>query len=327
MATFRIGLAAPAKNPALGNVKGNGFLPQAVHDEFIALLKADSRISDIVSCDFASCHVANGKVYQGDECLSDLDLVFWFQYTDSNPASYSNIILSTLARTTRVIPDPAPLAVARDKFHAHTALRNAGIETADFALFQSSAVHAVAEKISGKGDILLKPTLGDFGQGIHRVSGKRALIDAVEYAQSFSPTELQIFCEVFEDNDLDRWISTTVIDGQLVYGYKKKPETFVDGWKVYDADRQGGHIDYVDPAPVREIVNRAIPVLGCDIIGFDFIYSARRKKYLVVDENIFPGMYPVCFDASRSGSWAEHFARMIFKRLPQTKEKAALKSG
>ena len=147
------------------------------------------------------------------------------------------------------------------------------------------------------------------------VKTARELVDVVQYTQSFSKENLHVFCEKFEENDINKWISTTIIGGELVYGYRKRPEKFVDNWKVYDADRAGGGVDYVDPAPVKDEALRAAKILGCDIIGFDFIYSAVKKKYLIVDENTFPGMYPECFRKSGTGSWDQHFLRMILSYL------------
>lgn len=313
--TGRIGLALPPKNTSKNNSSGNGLIPVDVRDDLLSKLEASPEINDIIHCDLQNAHIKNGKVYDGDTCLSDLDLVCWYYFTEADPTAWEHTVLNTLSQTTTVIPDPKGHLTGRDKFRAHTCLRNAGIDTADFSLFRASEVHKAVDSLADWDTILLKPTLGDFGQGIHMVKTAQAMIDAVEYTQSFSPKELLIFCEKFEENDLDKWVSATVIDGEVVLGYKKKMETFVDNWKVYDPGRMGGRIDYVDPSPVEDIALAAAQVMGCDIIGFDFVYSTEQEKYLIVDENTFPGMYQECFEASGKGSWSDHFHRMIMNHL------------
>lgn len=311
----RIGLALPPKDTSRNNSKGNGLIPAHIRNDLLDKLESEAEIGEIIHCDLQNAHIKNGKVYNGDLCLSDLDLVCWYYFTEADSTAWEHTVLNTLAQKTTVIPDPKGHLTGRDKFRSHTLLRNAGLDTADFSLFRASDVHTAAEHLSDWKTILLKPTLGDFGQGIHMVKDRQAMIDAVEYTQSFSSKELLIFCEKFEDNDLEKWISATVIDGQVVLGYKKKMETFVDNWKVYDPGRIGGRVDYVDPSPVEDIALAAAQVMSCDIIGFDFIYSNEKQKYLIVDENTFPGMYPECFDAAGKGSWSDHFYRMIMNHI------------
>jgi len=84
---------------------------------------------------------------------------------------------------------------------------------------------------------------------------------------------------------------------------------------VYDAQFKGGEAYYVDPSPVHEMSARAAEALGADVVGFDCIYSNARQSYLIVDENTFPGIYDDCFNEAGKGSLAEHFYRVITKRL------------
>ncbi|HYD17645.1 MAG TPA: hypothetical protein VEF76_04105 [Patescibacteria group bacterium] len=316
----RVGVFLPPKHPSGNVIEGNGLMPPEVREKLVAGLAAVEGI-EVVSCDLATAHIRNGKVYNGELCLSDLDLVLWYFVTHL-PNSWSVTVLRTLAAGTRVVPDPNGLLAGLDKFNAHTILRQSGLPTANYWMFPAATANALAAQVTATGPALLKPTLGAFGQGIHMVKTARELIDAVEYGQSFNGEKLQIFCEEFEENDISKWISTTVIDGELVYGYRKRPEKFVDNWKVYDADRKGGGVDWADATPVQDIALRAAKALGADVIGFDFIYSTARRQYLIVDENTFPGMYPECFEQSGTGCWATHFLRMslnhLGKRLPVT---------
>ncbi|MDF3022661.1 MAG: lysX 2 [Alphaproteobacteria bacterium] len=308
----RVGVFLPPKHPSGNVIEGNGLMPDDVRQAVAAGLAAQVDI-EVVPCDLGSAYIRNGKVYDAHGCLSDLDLVLWYFVTHL-PNSWSVTVLRTLAKSTRVVPDPEGLINGLDKFNAHTILRGAGLPTANFWMFPAGNANAIASEVVAAGPALLKPTLGAFGQGIHMVKSPRELIDAVEYGQSFSGEKLQIFCEEFEENDITKWISTTIIDGQLVYGYRKKPEKFVDNWKVYDADRKGGGVDWVDASPVRDVALKAARVLRADVIGFDFIYSTARHQYLIVDENTFPGMYPDCF-AESGGSWDSHFLRMALNHL------------
>jgi glutathione synthase/RimK-type ligase-like ATP-grasp enzyme len=310
----RIGVVLPPKNEFQKVVEGSGLLPDDIRESFIKGLKGNERIAEVISCNLETAYIKDGKVYEGNICLSDLDLVHWYFVTHL-PDSWHILILKTLAQTTRVVPNPTGLLLALDKFYAHTALQSAGIATTRFSLFQASAVNDLADDLCKDGAVLLKPRLGCFGHGIHMAKTARELVDVVQYTQSFSKENLPIFCENFEENDITKWISTTIIGGELIYGYRKKPEKFVDNWKVYDAHRAGGGVDYVDPSPVKEEALKAAKILGCDIVGFDFIYSNAQQKYLIVDENTFPGMYPECFKASGTGSWDAHFLRMILACL------------
>ena len=310
MVQKRIAVVLPPRHPSNNILEGSGLLHDDVKARLLHELNSHSAISQVVSCDLGNAYVKDGKVYEGETCLSDFDLVHWY-FATHRPNSWHVLMLTTLAKTTKVVPNPFGMLQGLDKFLSHTALRNAGLPTSNFTLFQASAVNHMADRLCDGKTILLKPRLGGFGHGIHMVKTARDLVDAVEYTQSFTKDNLEIFCEDFEENDISQWISTTIIDSVLVYGYRKRPEKFVDNWKVYDADKKGGGVDYVDPEPVKEIALAAAKALNCDIIGFDFIYSIKQNKYIIVDENTYPGMYPDCFKASGTGTWDQHFLRMI----------------
>jgi glutathione synthase/RimK-type ligase-like ATP-grasp enzyme len=310
---MRIGFFVPEKKADDKMSFGKGVFSSGIINDIKALVeKAGDEVVEIQ--DFRNSYVKNGKVHCGGICLSDLDKFFYFYIYPSDTNSYEFKLLKTLTLTTRVIPDPYAIERSMNKFSAHTLLRNAGLPTTDFFLANSQIVHNAdfKKEIEGK-KILLKPTLGSFGHGIAMVESANQLIDVVEYTKSFvtNENEAEVYCEVFEANDISKWISTTIINGKLIYGYRKQPHKFVDGWKVYDSMRVGGAADYVDPAPVAETALKAAKVLGADIIGFDFIYSTAQQKYLIVDENTIPGMYPHCFDAAGQGSCAENFASLI----------------
>lgn len=310
----KICVILPPRHPSHNVIEGSGLMHDEVREKLLESLLAAPEIGEVAVCDLSTAHVQDGKVYAQGRCLSDFDLVHWY-FVTHRPESWNIVMLRTIARHTRVVPDPDGLLLGLDKFHSHSALRAAGLPTADFALFRSGMVNDLAPRICKGKPVLLKPRLGAFGHGIHMVRTPQEMVDAVQYAQSFSADEMQIFCEAFEENDIHEWISTTVIGGELAYGYRKRPEKFVDNWKVYDPVRKGGGVDYVDAAEVRDIALAAAQAMKCDVIGFDFIYSTAKRKYMIVDENTFPGMYPECFAASGRGSWDSHFRRMILSCL------------
>lgn len=305
----KLGIIMPARDPQEGIVNGSGIVSHAVRDDFLKQLAG----IELIPVTLAGAYVENGKVYGGDICLSDLDMIFWLYYVGDNFFEWD--MLHMLSQVTTVLPNPRAAFRARNKFYAHTQIRNAGVPTADFCAFPATAAETMAGKLKDWGEVVLKPVHGDFGHGICKVSNPRAFIDTIAYAQSFSREPLDIFCERFEKNDIAKWISATVIDGTVVFGYRKRPTAFVEGWKVYDAGRIGGNADYVDPAPVREIAAAAAEALGCDIVGFDLIFSERQQAYVIVDENTLPGMYADCFEASGTGTLSDHLARMVLRRF------------
>lgn len=311
---LRIGLIMPPRNPAERVVSGSGIVDAATVAELTAALGKDAHIASVTPLSLANAYVKNGKVYDGETCLSDFDTVFWLYYVGDNAFAWD--LLHILAQTTRVIPDPAASYRTRNKYYAHATLRASHVPTTDFCVFDAAAAEDMAIALKDWGDVLLKPVLGDFGHGIVKTADSRTFVDTVGYAQSFSDKPLQIFCEKFERNDLAKWVSVTVIDGKAVFGYRKRDSAFVDGWKVYDAGRVGGNADYVDvsASPVAAIAEAAAKALGCDIVGLDFIYSEKSQKYLIVDENTLPGMYADCFEAAGTGSLATHLARMILRK-------------
>ena len=312
-AKARIGVIMPARQPGAHIVSGSGIVGAEVCDAVVRALGADARVAEVVTVSLDHAYVLNGKVHAQGHCLSDLDAVLWLYYVGGHAAQWE--ILQVLAQQTRVLPDPAAAARARNKYHAHAALRGAGLPTTDFCVFNAADAEDMAPVLAQWGEVLIKPVLGDFGQGICKTGDMRVLVDTVGYAQSFSDKPLQILCERFEPNDISKWISATVINGEVVFGYRKRDSAFVDGWKVYDAGRVGGNADYADAAPVAEVAARAARALGCDIVGFDFIYATRTQSYMIVDENTLPGMYADCFAAAGKGSLADHLAALVLANL------------
>lgn len=309
----KIALCAPPRDDS-GFRSYQGIFPPEVLKEFTGLLRAAPGIDFIGQIDLRQAYTQNGHAYIGKQCLSDLDMLFWFYILPLGNQEFDLQLLKTIASHTRVLPSPHGVGNGLDKFTTHTLLKAASIDTPEFCLFRSDKVGDILHLLDSWGEMLLKPRLGSFGHGVTKISTRQALLDTVQYAASFARDPLSIFCERFEPHDMQRWISVTVINGKVAYGYRKRASRIVEGWKVYDADMKGGEADYADPDPVADIALKAAKALGADLIGFDFIYSTRLGKYLIVDANTVPGLYPDCF-AKSGKSWAEYFADMVLSAL------------
>jgi len=311
---WKIGVSAPPKDHT-GFHGYQGIFPPAIRGEFIEKLGRHPNIELIELPDLSHACIKNGRVYSDDVCISDLDLFFWFHILPLGKHMYDIILLKTLAAHTRVIPNPSGVEHGLDKFVSQTILKRHHIATPEFCLFRSDKVSLMTGLLDSWQELVLKPRLGSFGHGITRISSKQQFLDVVQYAASFSNDPISIFCERFEPNDITRWISATVIDGKIAYGYRKRPSRFVDGWKVYDPDNIGGESDYADASPVADIALAAYSALGADLIGFDFIYSDRLQQYLIVDANTVPGLYEDCFAHAGTKTWADYFADMVIAHL------------
>ncbi len=309
----RVGLYIPIREE--GDSIHKGIMPSSVLRELQAHL--ESAGIGYTHVDLPQSDVRDTGICLGDGSKADFDLLYWFYILPEDMQSADMHCLKSLSQHMRVLPDPYAVERSWNKFSAHSLLAAKGIGVPEFCQFSSDDVESMGHLLEQWGKLLLKPVMGSFGHGVTMVKTRQELLDIVQYAASFHAQPIQIYCERFEPNDISRWISVVMIDRELVYGYRKRPERFVDGWKVYDPGRVGGAADYADPAPVVGLVKAACEVLGADMIGFDCIFSERLNKYLIVDENTIPGLYPDCFERAGKGSWAQHIARMIAQHLPK----------
>lgn len=313
--TKKIATYTPIKDPNAPNMVVWELLFEPIVKELHELLSDNNDFEVHQNLDIRNAVVKNGKVFVDDVCVSDFDLFFWYFLPAYETGSFDITVLKTLARHTTVVPDPFALEKTMDKFTAHSVLRHENIPVAEYALFSSADPERAGDLFDEwGGPLLLKPTLGRFGHGIVKADNRQSFLDAIGYAASFHDKPIPIFVERFQENDIAKWISATVIGDEVVFGYRKRPKKFVDGWKVYDAGFKGGEADYVDPAPVADIALAAKRALGADVVGFDCIYSTAKKQYVIVDENTFPGVYEECFKASGKGTLAENFYRLILQR-------------
>ena len=306
--TLRLGLCLPlrpslhepgSETPALW-----GCLGEAIHAPLMQRLRADERWRCVEHLDVRQAMILGGEVEVGGARVADqVDAYFWYAEIDRTPGSFHLEALKTLALSIPVFPDPWKWEVAVDKYRAHLALRRAGVAVPDFMLCDAGTLplpklHAQLEEVlSDWGAAVLKPRRGAWGKGVMLVDDSASLRDLIGYVRATTQRSPDggYFLERYLDNDLDEWVSATMIGGEIMYGYKKRASKHAamrqGRYKIFDADERGGEVDeHALSAAHVEQAARASQALGCPIIGFDMIFTAQGP--VIVDENTSPGNYP-----------------------------------
>lgn len=241
--------------------------------------------------------IVNGEHWVGDFLLDELDALFWYCEVDRRPGSFDLVFLQSLASKVRVVRDPFDFQVALDKFKAHERLRQNGVPVPETALFDLGIPERVGKALEDWGAAVLKPRFGGWGKGVTFIRDAAQLRDILGYVISTvgQAPDQAFFLERFYPNDPNRWISVTLLNGQVVYGYRKvgaKFQDFGDGaQKVLDADEKGGGVVLAWPDKEEEnMAKDAWKALGRPgFIGFDIIHTSQGP--LIVDENTSPGNY------------------------------------
>ncbi|WP_369394633.1 RimK family alpha-L-glutamate ligase [Streptomyces sp. CG1] len=294
-----------------------GAVPTADRARCLELLGGVDGVDFVHDLNIDRGHIHDGRVYVGDFCLNDLDLYVWYAQIDRGPYSYHIEALRTLARDTRVVIDPEGFAVGVDKYRSHLALRRAGVRVPDTVLVHQGNVAAAEPVLADWGRAVLKPRYGYFGQGVLLVEDYPSLRDTAGYLASTAPgiSDTTLLLERFYENDITDWLSTTFVNGSLMYGYRKAPTRWADmgggAVKIYDAFGAGGEAELCHvPTPHAEQALLAQKALGARIIGFDMILHDGSP--IIVDENTFPGLYPHLFHAV-----GKDFGRELFHLIVQ----------
>lgn len=275
--------------------KKSGFLNEKEVSEVEKNLSSAAEIEFAGNVDFSEVKIVRNEFWCGEVLLNDLDLFFWYA---PGMKKYMGKIRA-LSRIVRVMKSPQSYELVADKFLAHSYLKNKGLPVVDFALIRYDDFRGMKKIIERWKTVVVKPRRGSFGRGIIKISDFETLRDIAGFIK-FETKQEDIFVERFYDNPIEEWISTTIIGGKVIYGYRKKKEKFAD-WKVYDVHAKGGGAYYVDPAPVKKIAEEAASNMDQSIVGFDFIKT--NEGYRIVDENNFPGFYPEAFrDAGKNVS-------------------------
>lgn len=233
--------------------------------------------------DFRKAVIKNDEVFLGDICLTNLEQFVWMGYLDRDVESYDLEVLGVLERKVKVHNSRSFYNVGTDKFSSLNKLQYHGVPVSEHYLVNSDNVDYL-QSLFEKQSFLLKPRRNSFGIGIIKIDDFAHLRGIMEYHP-----KRNYYLERFYPNDMSQWTGVTIINGNPLYGYRKKTEKILD-WKVYDRKMSGGKINHVQlSAELEEISIKASQVLEANIVGLDFIKT--EEGYKIVDVNCHPGIY------------------------------------
>jgi len=258
--------------------------------------------------DFRKASVINEKVFFGDYDATRLDGYMWFSHIDKSSDSHDMLILEQLEKTLPVINPTKGLKIGLDKFKTSSFLKANDIPVPEFALINGSDETAIRNIFDKWGSVLVKPRYGAFGIGICKIESADRLIDLIDFSQIGT-----VYVEKFYENDMRDWCGVNVVGGKVLYGYGKH-ESKIKDYKVFDRNQKGGEMVLKNPNSEQEKIALAVAkATGMDFFGVDIIKS-RDNKYLVIDMNTFPGIYP---DMMEPKKIAIQFKIAIKKRFGQ----------
>ncbi|MBU1178567.1 hypothetical protein KJ903_05155 [Patescibacteria group bacterium] len=278
----KIGLWIPekGKHPA-------GKMENPVRSAFLQRLKKENRWELFEDLDFTRAVIKSGSIYIDDFCLSDLDLYFW--YAKGAMLSYNYNILKNLARKVTVINDPPAYYRGLDKLSSNMILHQHGIAAPEFAFISARNVDQSYKLLEQWGTLLLKPRQGSFGIGIVKINDQETLRDVIGHLGK--EADKGFYLERYISNDIKKWCGMTVVNNQILFGYRKRPTKIAD-WRVLDTNKEGGDVDYVEPTTEqRDLALKAAQAFQLDITGVDIIMAADGGYY-IVDVHTLPGFFP-----------------------------------
>lgn len=323
---LRVGVFVPPPVPEgeSGSVRhaGIGRIPKSTQRDLMSLLDALDGAEVYKDLNFRESFIENGKVYADGYCLNELDIYFWYCEVDRSVGSYDLEVLKTLAQDIRVVIDPFNFEVGLDKYRSHLRLLKAGVSVAETVLFDHNNIERVQDVLEKWGRAILKPRRGGFGRGVMLIESYPMLRDMVDYIYAttgVSPDKAYML-ERYYENNIDDWVGTAMINGKIMYGYRKRTSKWVSlgggAMKVYDAQEVGGEVEQCDVTAEQEReALKAYRALGCEIVGFDFI--THKGKSIIVDENTFPGYYEEIFRQLNKDP-ADEFFKLIKCELNKT---------
>ena len=112
-----IGLILPAIDKTKNIVCGNGLLPDNVRTEILLKLENLPEVTSVELYHLDETYVKDGKVYSANNCLSDLDFVFWYYKISYDCTDWDLRILQSLSNHTKVVPNPNAVAIAVSYTH------------------------------------------------------------------------------------------------------------------------------------------------------------------------------------------------------------------
>lgn len=284
---FSTGLWLPPRTNLNQSISiGNpGIIDQRIYNDLLKYLSVQ-KIEFSQELDFRNAYIKNGYVYIGDICLSKFDIFIWFGVINRNPGSHDLETLRTLSLTTKIANSYEYMTLGSDKFRAFSLLHHHQIPVSDFLFVNQRNIHEVDLSHLGS-SVLLKPRRGGFGIGIIKIDSPSQLRDIVDYLSN--QKDESFYIEKYYENDMSQWIGLTVINGNILYGYRKKADKIAD-WKIYDRNQIGGGVDLVIPNDEQiKIAESVYKILKANFFGLDIIKS--KDGYKVVDINYLPGLY------------------------------------
>jgi glutathione synthase/RimK-type ligase-like ATP-grasp enzyme len=284
---MKLGLWIPSRSDLTApiSIEVPGKIDQRICKELLNYLESQEVIFS-EQLDFRNAYVKDGQVFLEQRCLSDLNTFIWFSEIDRNPGSHHLEILRLLSLTTKVINSYEFVSQGLDKFRAFSLLHQHKIPVSEFLLVNPRNLTEIDLSQMGT-SFLLKPRRGGFGKGIVKIDSPSQLRDIVDYVSAEAHESFYI--EKYYENDMSCWTGLTIINGNVLYGYRKKPERIAD-WKPYDRNRVGGGVNLVIPDDEQKnIAKRVYEIMQPNFFGLDIIKT--KEGYKVVDINCFPGLY------------------------------------
>lgn len=284
MKKLKVGLWIPPRKDLEASItmQNPAHIDERIYNLFCSFL-IKKEVDFVEHLDFRKAIIKSHQVFIGDFCLSNLDHFVWMGMLDRSRDSYHMEVLRVLELSTKVHNSHSFYAVATDKFIAFSILHKYNIPVSDLYLVNPDN-YGLLEPLFETSSFLLKPRRSSFGIGIVKIDHFNQLRDIIGYHP-----KKDYYLEKFYPNNIEEWVGVTVINGKVLYGFRKK-STKISGWKVYDEDSIGGETVYVKPDhEIESIAIKIGKILGADYFGLDFIKT--RDGYKVVDINCSPGLY------------------------------------
>ncbi len=302
--TIKVGLWIPARKNLNESItlENPAHIDARIYTRFIAYLK-EREVDYFEDLDFRKALIKNNEVFINDFCLSDLDHFVWIGMIDRSIGSYHLEVLRVLEQSVKVHHSYSFFSVATDKFTAFSLLHQHNIPLPELYLVSPDNLSSL-KPLFEESSFLLKPRRSSFGQGIVKLNSYNQFRDTAEYHR-----QKHYYLEKFYENDLNEWTGVTVINGTVLYGFRKKSSK-ISGWKIYDEKSLGGETVYVKPNEEIEAISIKIgEIVGANCFGLDFIKTT--EGYKVVDINCSPGIY-FDFIEKMNIPIAELFFKMLF---------------
>jgi len=309
---FEAGISRSIHNPGIGRL--NKDICEKLFKKF-----EDNGYEIITDYNFRNAVIINNEVRFNDHKEVPFNKYFWYCEVERIKNSYDFTILNALSKKIKVSRDPKLVDFAMDKYTAFSKLRENHIVVSDSILVDAKNIHYSEDIVREWGRFLLKPRRGGYGKGVTLLNNFESLRDVVEYIDSTNKhiNEGGFYVEKFYENNIKDWVSATVIDGKIMYGYRKNIDRFSSlgngEYKVYSKSEISGGVSWCQlSSKHKELALKAYNVLGLEIVGFDMIL--HKGESIIVDVNTFPGMYPELFEQQGVDA-SKVFYNLIIKKL------------